>query len=260
MSVRRLVLVFGLAALLAAAPAAADTVVTAAEVIACSVQSVDSSYVRLKLPPGGIRLLPVCDVCEIRLSDSGRAAELAVRLPQLRIVPDSGQSIPSPEQRRQDLSGRARPSGRAGSMDTLAAGASPAEMRGRCEDLKVALFGCGRGDDSVAGLLHEVTCEAEALRGIESRWQMRIPVPAGGVLGMAAGSALGAAIEPPQVCCFSGMYSLGGCGWGCAAGGVLGLLAGVIFGRIPYERFLTKHRSRINDLVRRFNRANALQR
>src|SRR5512138_459463 len=98
MSVRRPVFAFGLAALLAAVPAAADTVVTATEVIPCSVQSADSNYVRMKLPSGGIRVLYTRDVYEVRLADSVGLAVLAARLTDI-VRFDSGQAVPAPAER-----------------------------------------------------------------------------------------------------------------------------------------------------------------
>ena len=88
--------VLGLAVLLAAATAAADTVITAKEVISCSVVSADTNFVRLKLPRGGIRMLNTRDIHEIRLSDSSRVAELAAQLPGLEVTPDSAQPAPPP--------------------------------------------------------------------------------------------------------------------------------------------------------------------
>ncbi len=90
-------LAFGLAVLLAATPAAADTVVTAEEVIPCSVESADASFLGLKLPQGGFRVMYTRDIYELRLSDSSRVAELATRLPQLRIILDSGQLVAQSE-------------------------------------------------------------------------------------------------------------------------------------------------------------------
>ena len=90
---RKIILV--LAVLLTVVPAVADTVITVREVISCSVVSVDSNFVRTKLPQGGIRMLLTREVYEIRLPDSARAAGLAAQFPMI-VKLDSGQVIPPP--------------------------------------------------------------------------------------------------------------------------------------------------------------------
>ena len=84
---------FGLAVVLATATAMADTVVTAREVIAGSIQTADSSFVRLKMPGGGIRMLVTSDVYELRFSDPGRIEDFSILLPKVKVVLDSGQPI-----------------------------------------------------------------------------------------------------------------------------------------------------------------------
>jgi len=97
------VFVFGLAAVLAAATALADTVVTAREVVVGSIQAADSSFVRLKLPGHAIRVFATSEVYELRFADSARVAEFSGRLSMLSVAPDSGQPVPATEVRVEAL-------------------------------------------------------------------------------------------------------------------------------------------------------------
>jgi hypothetical protein len=260
--------VLGLAVLLTVATAVADTVITAREVISCSVESAYPDFVFLELTRQHHRMLSTRDVYEIRLSDSSRVAELAARLPQLKVTLDSRQPVPSPavrarerEQLRLDRAREARAKGLpwdADVLDTLARGVSPNEMAVRYEDMNTALLKCGRSDDTVVELLREVTREKEALRRIWPRVAARYFVygGCGGLLGLAIG-ALGGGVAFSAL--GEGMdfhdYGLMFIGGGCAAGGVLGLAAGVALGADARRGPLAVHRSRVNDLVRRVNRA-----
>ncbi len=98
---------FGLAVVLAAATALADTVVTAREVVAGSIETADSSLVRLKLPGHAVRMFATSEVYELRLSDPARVAEFSGRLPMLSVAPDSGQPVPANEVRLEALRPRA---------------------------------------------------------------------------------------------------------------------------------------------------------
>ena len=148
--------VLGLAVLLAAASAAADTVITIDEVLACSVESANANFVRLKLPQGGIGMLYARDVYEIRLSNPDRVAAMAAVLPLTRVTADSGQATPSPEARyRAVVDGwaeakRAGSIAHPGTIDALPDDASPALMVARCREMRSALLGCGRGGGDIA--------------------------------------------------------------------------------------------------------------
>ena len=258
----------GLAVLLAAATAAADTVITADEVISCSVVSADANSVLLKLPRARRRTLPTRDIYEIRLSDWFRVDKLAARLPQLRVTLDSGQSIPPPELRTReatrlgpDRSLDLRVEGLPGHpdiLDTLARKTSPGRMAARCRDMEVALRDHGPGDETAAGLLREVKQEAWVLRGLWPGSRTYLYAAGGGLLGGAIGCGVGEAIRPAGCVGVSGaLYGLDlggipvGTGVGCAAGFLIGATIGIW----RREVLVARHRDRVNDLVRRVNRA-----
>jgi hypothetical protein len=124
------------AVLLAAATVAADVVITAEEVIPCSVVTCDTSFTRLTLPTGGSRMLNTRDALEIRLSDSSRVAELSTRLPQLRVVLDSGQPVPAPAIRTGEMPAPQGslirgPAGHTVILDTLQPATTPQGKWGR---------------------------------------------------------------------------------------------------------------------------------
>jgi hypothetical protein len=163
--------VLGLALLLTAATAVADTVITAREVISCRVVSADTNFVRLKLPTGGIRMFCTDDVYEIRLSDSSRVAAQSTRLPQLRVVLVAGQPVPAPAARarqtlplREDLS--RCPTVRAGFLDTLSPATTPENLMAMCREMGILLRKCERNDTAAVSLLREVGNEQAALGGI----------------------------------------------------------------------------------------------
>jgi hypothetical protein len=260
-----------LAVLLAAATAVADTVITAKEAISCRVVSADTNFVRLKLPEGGVRMLNTHDIYEMRISDPGRVAELGAGLPQVRITLDSNQVVPAPAVRAHEM-GQLRENrtrefrvngipGCAGGIDTLPENASQAQMVARCLNLNAALLECGRSDDTIAELLRDVNREAEALRALRPQQPTSLYAPRGGLLGMVLGTALGSALDPPEpLNLFNGEnLHLTTCSCGCAAGGVLGYLAGMTLGAGRRDNLLAKHRSLLNDLIRRVNRAIASQ-
>jgi hypothetical protein len=229
--------VLGLAVLLAAATAAADTVVTAAEVISCRVVSADTNFVHLKLPQGGIRMLSTRDVREIRLSDSSRVAELAARLPGARVT------------------------WHADVLDTLARNASPAEMAGRCRDMDAALRECGRSNRTAARLLREVNREAVELaktppKSASYLWGIACCGLLGGSIAVVGG------VEFPQRFPLVGQETswkiLRDVGCGVLAGTGVGIIPSLLCGPTVGEAMRTseirRHRARVNDLVRRVNR------
>jgi hypothetical protein len=276
--------VCGLAALLTASPAVADTVVTAEEVISCSVVSASADSVRLTLAQGKSRTLPTRDVYEVRLSDTARVAELAVLVPRAKVVLDSGQPVPPPEVRAREVMrlrlDRARESraeslpGHADVVDTLARNAAPAVMAARCREMDAVLRECGRSDDTVFYLLREINREQEAIRGIWARWRTGLCLAGGGVPGGTGGGCIGFSvgedIRPTEAYtdCMIGPEShfpshcdlvVGGgpVGFlvGFAAGYVGGSLAGAAVGSGWRAALVANHRGRVNDLVRRVNRA-----
>jgi hypothetical protein len=199
----------------------------------------------------------------VRLSDPGRVAELAAELPQLRIALDSGQYIPPPDARAERLRHRSslevlvKDPRFALGIDTLAQPASQAEMAARCWELRTALLDCGLGDDTVARLLHDVNREAKALsRFPSSSTKDCVWAPCGCPLGMTIGTVVGWAIAPPTVnlAVGGGEDSFGGVGYGCAAGGLLGVIAAEAGGSAWRARILARHSREINELVHRFNR------
>jgi hypothetical protein len=192
-------LVLGLAVLLAAAMAVADTVITAEEVISCRwVESAGPDSIRFTPPGLRTGVLSTRDICEIRLSDSSRVAELAAQLPGVRVILDSGQPIPPPavraEQLRQERAHEARAEDLpeyAVVVETLAHNASPAKMAARCRDMDAVLRECGRGDDTVVELLREIDREEAALRRIwPEAGTYLLSGTCCGLLGMTAGTAL----------------------------------------------------------------------
>jgi hypothetical protein len=227
--------VLGLAMLLAATTAVADTVITAQEVIFCRVVSADTNFVRLKLPEGGIRMLYTRDVHEIRLSDSDRVADLAAQLPQVRIT--------------------LAPARHAGALDTLSRNASPTEMAARCREIEASLLDCGRSNDTVFDLLCEVDREQEALRRIwpQAASYLASGPCAGGLFG-AVGGAIGDAIYPEDPMAFC---QPGGGIVGYPVGCIIGYPVGVVIGKWRRASLIARHRDRVIDLVRRSNRATA---
>ncbi len=75
--------------LVAVTAAAADIVMTTKEVIPCQIVDADSVAVRLKMESGGIRMLSVKDLYEIRVADQQKADWLAVVLPTTKVVVDA---------------------------------------------------------------------------------------------------------------------------------------------------------------------------
>jgi hypothetical protein len=281
MTVMRRTSVLGLALLLAATPAAADTVVTTKEVISCSVVSADADSIRFNLtrPRGRAlsgreayeltwrrrKMLSTRDVYEIRLSDSSRVAELAAQLPGVRVILDSGQPVPPPAVRAREMTRlqldrapEARASGVPGharGMDTLPPNASPAEMAVRCRYMDAWLRGCGRRDGTVVELLCEVDSEQEAIREIRPRVGTCLVYGGCGslpgmVVGMFVGSALGAAGNGDLQSAGIGVAAAG-----CAAGGALGFITGVAIRVVSQKILLVGHRRHVNDLIHRVNRA-----
>jgi predicted nucleic acid-binding protein len=269
--------VLGLAVMLAAATAAADTVITAKEVISCSVESADADAVRLKLTRPRRRalsrreayelgwrrrrILSTIDVCEIRLSDSSRVAELAAQLPRVKVTLDSGQYVPPSAVRaremlrlEQDLAREARARGLPW-IDTLVLSSSPGEMASRCRYMTAMLRAGGRSDKTVAGLLREVRREEAALRRTWPQAAARSLIYGTGCgllgMGMTLGTLYYLAIqgeghaEPSDAGCIVG---------GSAAGGALGLITGVALAVKSQKRLLARRRGHVNDLVRKVNR------
>ena len=274
----------GLALLLAAATAAADTVITIDEVVGCSVTSADADSVRIRLTrpsrrprstrdayeishaAGRSRTIPTADIYEIRLSNPSRFTELSTRLPQLRVILDSGQAIPPLAVRvreiclRLDGTGEVRAEGLFWPVDTLARNSSPAEMGTRCRDMGARLRWCRRSDNPIVELLFEVNGEEKALRGVwPGAGTSCLSGALGWVLGVPTGAVIGFAVDPHMRTWYSargsGEYPSAGLLWGCAAGCVGGPVIGAAIGAAHRRALLAGHRSRINDLVRRVNRA-----
>ena len=221
--------VLGLAVLLAAATAAADTVITAEEVVfRRRVEWAGPDSIRLTPPGLRTGILSTRDVCEIRLSDSSRAAELAARLPGVRVA------------------------WHADVLDTLAANASPVEMAARCRDMYAALRECGWSDATVPRLLNEIGREDDAQSELWPRvGKVFLYGTGGALLGGLIGGVIGEAIEPTQELGYPGGGCVGG-PVGCAVGAVIGLS----IGSSGSEAYLMRmHRSRVNDLVRCVNLA-----
>jgi hypothetical protein len=259
----RRTLVLGLAVLLAAATAAADTVITADEIIACSVESADASFLSLKLPQEGLRILYTRDIFEVRLSDSSRVAGLAAQLPEVRVALDTGQPVPPREDRAREMlrlrlerTREARAKGLPGYpdvVDTLPLRTSPSEMAARCRDMDVVLCECGRSDRTVAGLQRETRSEQAALHRLGL---MAVTTCLAGTLGGVPGGLIGIAIGvastiPAQ----SGAEEGGGAMLGCGVGGAVGAAVGVTIDIVHNRGILARHRNLVNDLVRRVNRA-----
>lgn len=261
----------GLAMLLAAATAVADTVITADEVISGRVVSAGLDSIRLLLPGPRTGILSTRDIYEIRLSDSGRVAELEARLPGLKITLDSGQYVPSPAVRyrermqlRLDQARRAQAEnlpGHADAVDTLVRNAAPAVMAARCRDMDAVLRECGRSDGTVAELLREVRREQEALRVIWPGWRTCLSsCLVGGGAGSVIGILVGEAIRPTVSGYFGGpdMYIPCIAPGGGFVGGPIGLVAGSVIGMpigaVLRANLLARHRSRVNELIRRANR------
>jgi hypothetical protein len=198
--------VFGLAVLLMAATAAADTVVSAKDAISCSAESADARFVGLR-------------------SQAGTTPDMASHI---------------------------------GPLDTLPLCVSPTEMAALCRRMDTVLRRCGLTDDAIDELLHEVRLEALALGRIwplSRTWHYAL---GGGVLGGAMGCGVGQAVRPAGCIGVSGAWwgvDLGGTpvgtGVGCAAGSLIGAAIGI--GRRGV--LVARHRDRINDLIRRVNRA-----
>jgi hypothetical protein len=252
-------LVLGLAVLLAAGTAAADTVITAREVLSCSVETVDADSARLRLKKGKRRSLPAWDVYEVRLSDPNRVAELAALLPRAEVLPDYRQSIPAPEVRIREAMrlrlDRARARGLpedTAVLDTLTIGASPDDMTSRCREMGAVLSVCGQSDRDIARLQSEINREAEELNKIPLK---ATPYTCGITCCGLMGGAVGAV--------------LGGVAAGGLAGAIPGLLAGVAVGTIPGSAIgssvggrtrsteVERHRGRVNQLIRGVNRVAA---
>jgi hypothetical protein len=261
-----------LALLVAATTAVADTVITAEEVISCSVNSASADSVRLTRRRHSA--LPTWDVYEVRLSDSSRVAELAVLLPRAKVILDSGQSVQSPGVRtreamrlRLDRAREARAQGipwYTDVVETLAVEASPAIMATRCLEMDAVLRHCGRSDDTVATLTREVDREAEGLRGFHPGDATCLSVGCGGLLGGAGGSIIGWSMVPeeeaggliPSLEWWNRNHArVLAAGIGAGVGLVAGSLVGLAVSKELRASRIASHRARVNDLVRRVNRA-----
>jgi hypothetical protein len=247
-----------LAVLLAAASAAADVVITADEVIRCwKVEPAGHDSVRFTLPRWKQRTLSTFDIYEVRLADSKRVAELSTRLPQLDVVLDSRQPIPPAAARAEQLRQHAREASaedrddHPAVVEPLALDASATTMMATCWEVRTALLKCGPSDDTVAALLREVRREEEAIRklwpGVVASIFSGLSLGlVGGVGGFAVGygHTLNDPIEHPDD------YMKG-----CCAGTIGGSLTGAVIGWALSDGIADGHRKRVNNLVRRTNRA-----
>ncbi len=248
--------VFGLVVLLAAATAAADTVITADEVISCSLVSADTCCVRLRLPQGGIRVFPTRDVREFHLSDSSRFADLASRLRPASVTPDSAQPALRPPAPTVNLPWRPD------SIDTLPRKTSPTAMAAKCREMAVLLRECGRSNDTVLDLVCKVSREHEALRVMWPQWRTYLGSGMlGWLLGASVGILLGEAIKPTVHGHFGGPDLSVPCDVPCGAlvggtaGCVAGPFAGIAVGAWRRAGLIATHRGHVNDLIRRVNLA-----
>jgi hypothetical protein len=275
-------LALALAALLVAATAAADVVITADKVIVCSeVEPAGSDSISFTLPGLEQRTLPTSSIYEVRLAESSRVAELSARLPQLRVALDTGQPAKPPVGRARwemepvvagiSWAGATGPPLRAEVLDTLCLPTTPEKMMAVCGEMDALLREYERNDTAVVSLLHDVRNEQAVLRGIWPSERTRLFSGAGGILGMAAGTWLGWTKGPPRcappVCYVVPAADMPACGYtpatcvigaapvGCVAGGVLGYVLGACTGAWLREEALKEHRNRVNELVRRVNRA-----
>ena len=253
------------AVLLAAATAAADTAITAEEVIPCSVELADPSFLSLRLPQGGSRILNTRDVYEVRIPDSNRFVEIAAQVPQLKVTLDSGQAVPTRAVRAREMlrlrlqrAREAQAKGFPGYAEVVGPlrGTSASEMVAKCSDMDFVLRERVRSDEAVAGLLREVSREEETLRRLWLRWTTCLYAPCGGLLGMAIGGLLAFAMDPflgdpapPGGSHASGPYiALVGCS-------AAGLVTGAAVGAARNRSILAGHRDLVSDLIRRVNLA-----
>jgi hypothetical protein len=259
-------LVLALASLLAATTAAADTVITAEEVIYCSVASAGADSVRLTLARRRHRTLPTLEIYEVRLSDSVRVAELASLLPQAKVMLDSDQSVPSREVRIVEAMrlrlDRARDAHEqdipwpSDVVETLAFWPSPAKMALRCLEMDAVLRHCGRSDDTVAGLLGEVSREAEGLRRFHPGGATCLSLGCGGLLGGAIGGIIGwYSVPQRQRDEWMNFDAEVKAGIGSGVGLAIGSLACLAVGQVMRADRIASHRDLVTDLVRRVNRA-----
>jgi hypothetical protein len=243
------------AILLAAATAAADTVITAEEVFPCSVVAVDTNFVRIKLPQGGIRVFDTHDVVELRLSDSSRVAH-PLQPSQMPPAQDSATPIPpmsAPEDSLPSL---------ATVTDSLLRGVSSETMTEKCRELNSVLRRCGRSDTAIISLLSDVRNEEAALLGIWPQWRRILCAEAIGVPVGCAGFLIGQAVKPMDGYLEYGPGGPGDFVMDCGGGPVgllLGSLVGAIGGQIASNAWraalVAQHRGRVNSLVRRVNDA-----
>ena len=269
--------VLGLAVLLAVPTAAADTVITADEVIPCwDVEPAGSDSVSFTLPRRERETLSIFEIYEVRLADSSRVVELATQLPRLRVVLDAGQPVPAPAVRAREMlsfpEGQSRrPTGQTGVLDTLYLPTTPEKMMARCWEMDTLLRKYERYDTAVVSLLREVRNEQAALRGIWPSERARLISGAGGVLGMVVGTWIGLAEGPPQCvpplpytapgtgsteCGYTpGTCVVGGAPVGCIVGSVTGYVLGAGVGRYVRVASLEVHRNRVRELARKVNRA-----
>ncbi|MBN2464832.1 hypothetical protein JXD38_04300 [candidate division WOR-3 bacterium] len=270
-----------LAALLAAATAAASVIIAADVVIDCrEVEPAGSDSVSLTLPGLEQRTLSTSSIYEASLAESSRVAGLSARLPQLRVVLDTGQPAKPPAGHARwemepvvdgiSWAGATDLPLHADILDTLCLPTTPEKMIAACGEMDSLLRDYERNDTAVASLLRVVRNEQTALRGIWPGGRTRLLSGAGGILGMAAGTWLGWIKGPPR-CAPPLMYFnpfiepgcvptpgtcvIGTAPLGCAVGGVVGYVLGAGVGALLREDALKEHGNRVNELVRRVNRA-----
>ena len=276
-------LALALAALLAATTAAADVVITANEVVLCSkVEPAGSDSISFTLPGLEQRTLPTSSIYEVRLAESSRVAELSAQLPHLRVRLDTGQPAKPPVGRARwemmelvvdgvSWAGAPDPPMRAHVLDTLCLPTTPEKMMAKCREMDTLLRNYERNDTTVVSLLREVRNEQAVLRGVWPGERTRLFSGAGGILGMAVGTWRGWIKGPPRcappVCYVVPAIDMPACGYtpatcvigsapvGCVVGGVLGYVLGACTGAWLREEALKEHRNRVNELVRRVNRA-----
>ena len=141
-------------------------------------------------------------------------------------------------------------------IDTLVGAVSPADMAAKCREMDVALRGCGRSDDTVVEMLREVSREEDALRIGRHAGTWCTYASCGALPGTAAGTALGFAIDPPNFDVErDAAWSCGSVVLGAVVGCAAGSLIGIAIGRSQRVALIARHRHRVNNLVRRANRA-----
>ncbi len=173
---------------------------------------------------------------------------------KLQAAPDSGDFVTPPSLADE------RVRCHTDTIDTLALGASRAEMAARCREMDVVLRECGRADDAVVQLLLEVKRESDALlRTGYNAGTCCLYGTLGGLLGAVFGGLIGQMIRPSTSASGFGFYE----NFGDPGGGLVGCPVGCALGAGSHMAIATsnrmkalsrQHRSRVNKLISIVNR------